>query len=218
LKSVKIDGAKINVIPNGFDEDDFSENSMNNSEEFSITYTGTFADIYKIDGFLAAFKKIIDFHQDIDIKLKFIGIISNSLPDKIEKLNLNSFVTFQKYVPHNESIAALQKSTILLLVIPNIEKNEGILTGKLFEYLGSKKPILCIGPPKGDAAMIIDECDAGKVFDYDNQEDMFNFIEQNIHLWKKKAEDHFKNNKIDIYSRKNLTSDLANIILKISAN
>ncbi len=215
-KSKKIDANKISVIPNGFDEDDFTKHTINNSEEFSITYTGTFADMYKIDGFLAAFKRIIDLHPTIDIKLKFIGLISNNLPEKIEKLALQNYVSFQKHIPHKEAVKALQESTMLLLVIPNIEKNEGILTGKLFEYLGSGKPILCVGPPKGDAAVIIDECEAGKVFDYDNENEMFNFIEQNIILWKKKLLDNLPNTKVDKYSRKKLTQDLADIIREIS--
>ncbi|MFZ4399987.1 MAG: glycosyltransferase family 4 protein [Bacteroidales bacterium] len=215
-KSNIINEDKIIVLPNGFDEDDFSENVNINPNEFSITYTGTFADIYKIDGFLAAYKKLIETNKDTTIKLKFIGMISESLPKKIKKLNLQDHVSFENYVPHKESIKFLQKSSILLLVIPKMDKNEGILTGKLFEYLGSGKPILCVGPPKGDAAAIINECNAGNVFDYNDENNMINFLEKNLKYWKENRTDKITNIIIDKYSRKNLTKELSNIINKFT--
>jgi glycosyltransferase involved in cell wall biosynthesis len=211
-KSNKLDSNKIVVIPNGYDEADFSENVDTNASEFSITYTGTFADIYQIDAFLAAFRKIIDNHTDLNISLKFIGKVSGSLLQKTELLELQNHVSFGKYIPHKESVEALQKSTILLLVIPRMEKNEGILTGKLFEYLGSGKPIICIGPIHGDAASIITECNAGQTFDYEDEIGMYNYLDNLIILWKTEKLILNTNKNISGYSRKNLTKKLVEII------
>ena len=58
----------------------------------------------------------------------------------------------------------------MLLLIPNIEKSEGILTGKLFEYLTAKRPILAIGPEEGDLSEILKQTNAGVVVDFNNEE------------------------------------------------
>ena len=40
------------------------------------------------------------------------------------------------------SIAELQQSDLLLLVINQVANGKGIVPGKIFEYLGTRKPIL----------------------------------------------------------------------------
>ena len=48
-------------------------------------------------------------------------------------------------------------SNALLFIVPQTKDNHLILTGKLFEYLGSGTPLISIAPPKGNAAKIIAE-------------------------------------------------------------
>jgi hypothetical protein len=75
-------------------------------------------------------------------------------------------VEYTGYVDHSQSLRYLKESDALLLIIPQVTHNEGILTGKLFEYLASEKPILGFGPTEGDASRIISQCNAGKMYDY----------------------------------------------------
>ena len=65
-----------------------------------------------------------------------------------------------------------QSSQVLLLLINNTPNAKGILTGKLFEYLASGRPILCIGPEDGDAARVIKEAKAGTTVGFDDKEKM----------------------------------------------
>ena len=144
---------------------------------------------------------------DLKINLEFTG-----KADEPTKQLLNEIASFKDYVRHKESINLLLASDMLLLVIPEISNNKGILTGKLFEYLGARKPILCIGPTDGDAAKIIQECKAGKTFDYLDINGIYEFIETcmlNRFV--------FKNNNYLNYSRRNLTKNLS-IILNDKAN
>jgi hypothetical protein len=60
----------------------------------------------------------------------------------------------------------MRNSSLLLLIIPLHQSNKSIITGKLFEYLASCVPILCLGPVDGDAAVIIRNCRSGKTFTY----------------------------------------------------
>ena len=97
-------------------------------------------------------------------------------------------------------------SHFLLLVIPNTEKNKGIVTGKLFEYIRSMSKIIMIGPRDSDAAEIINNTSSGICFDYDNSTDIAQYLE----FGKYPETINFEK-----YSRKNLTSKLVEILEKM---
>jgi glycosyltransferase involved in cell wall biosynthesis len=86
----------------------------------------------------------------------------------------------------------------LLLVIPDIPDNLGILTGKLFEYLASQKPILAIGPNGGEALEIVEECAAGKGFYYDDAMGMKDYL---INLIQRKSAGLLLPNPSNAYQR-----------------
>ena len=103
-------------------------------------------------------------------------------------------------------------ATVLLMGIPDVINNFCILPGKLFEYLASNKPIICIGPLDSDADRIIDECGAGRVFHYAAYAKMVDYLDQMARSWK-------INPNLDLpivdyyrYSRRALTGKLAEII------
>ena len=200
-KSNLVQESKIHIIPNGFDEDDFLVSSKNNNSKFLLSYVGTITKDYPLD----SIKKSI---SNLNINLEFTG-----KADEPTKLLLNEVASFNNHVKHKESINLLLASDMLLLVIPKISNNKGILTGKLFEYLGARKPILCIGPTDGDAAKIIEECKAGKTFDYSDENGIYDFIETYM-----SNEFIFENKNYLKYSRRNLTKNLSKILTDMAEN
>jgi glycosyltransferase involved in cell wall biosynthesis len=200
-KSNLVKESKIHIIPNGFDEDDFLVSSKNNNSKFLLSYVGTITKDYPLD----SIKKSI---SNLNINLEFTG-----KADEPTKLLLNEVASFNNHVKHKESINLLLASDMLLLVIPKISNNKGILTGKLFEYLGARKPILCIGPTDGDAAKIIEECKAGKTFDYSDENGIYDFIETYM-----SNEFIFENKNYLKYSRRNLTKNLSKILTDMADN
>jgi glycosyltransferase involved in cell wall biosynthesis len=196
-KSEKIKPSKINIIPNGYDSDDFKIADAENDDSFTISYTGTITKEYPTE---SLFKALIDTNS----KIYFTG-----QADELTKVNFNDTANFSNHVSHKDIIKVLLKSDLLILIIPEIKNNEGILTGKLFEYLGAKKPILCIGPTNGDAAKIIDDCKAGKSFDYSDLKGITEFIKKC-----KKNTFIVDNNSSNNYSREHLTMQLSNVIAK----
>jgi glycosyltransferase involved in cell wall biosynthesis len=200
-KSNLVKESKIYIIPNGFDDDDFLVSSKNNNSKFLLSYVGTITKDYPLD----SIKKSI---SNLNINLEFTG-----KADEPTKLLLNEVASFNNHVKHKESINLLLASDMLLLVIPKISNNKGILTGKLFEYLGARKPILCIGPTDGDAAKIIEECKAGKTFDYSDENGIYDFIETYM-----SNEFIFENKNYLKYSRRNLTKNLSKILTDMADN
>jgi len=173
LKAINIED-KIEVISNGFDEDDFRGIGTSAPAKLTITYVGTLSEIYPVNGFVKALKIMKE--KGIDFDLRFVGSVSQ----KAKELILNSIekdsVEFLPHVSHSEAIRHLMNSSVLLLIIPSHSSSKSIITGKIFEYLASLKPVLCIGPEDGDAAEIIKKCNAGVSAGYDDSVKMADFL------------------------------------------
>ena len=196
---------KIEVITNGYDEEDFKGSIDINPDKFTISYIGTLSDAYPVNGFLAAFEKFRD--EGNDFLFRLVGTVSSDQKEKIlEKTGIEN-VEFIPYVNHHEAINYMMSSTILLLVIPDHHSNKSILTGKLFEYLASGKSVLCLGPADGDAAMIISESGAGKTFGYNDSKSIVFYLNELVNGFKRPPA-----TTINRFSRTELTKHLATII------
>jgi glycosyltransferase involved in cell wall biosynthesis len=202
---------KIEIIPNGFDPDDFSSLKKINqpTDLFYISYVGTISKEYNIEGLIDG---IIQLPNKIKskLRLRFIGKITSELIDKMNESGLGRMVETIGYVKHEIAINYMFSSNILLLIIPNVKNNKGILTGKLFEYLGSNRPILFVGPVNGDAAKIIRNTSSGFICDYYDSDKITESIIQLFNI--NPLANHDENSKTLQYSRENLTKKLIKII------
>jgi len=201
---------KIRVIPNGYDEKDFfSQGSKKKNDEFTITYTGTIADNYHLEGFFQALQQL---NQE-DIAIRFIGQVSKKYRTFIHRSSLMRNTQFISYISHSQAVIRMISSDLLLLSIPDVPDNSGILTGKLFEYLASGTTIMGVGPVQGDAARIIRQCQAGEMFDYDNIESMVRFLNEKLSQWKNRTNGEKKSGRCRQYSREVLTGRMAELFV-----
>ena len=201
-KLKQADCSKILVIPNGFDEEDFKFDEVTADEKFVITYTGTISEAYDIDGFLKAISGLNSQLQS-RIRLRFVGNIPESTVLKIQEQLPLVDLDLVGYVDHQKSVRYLLMSSIQLLVIPKIENNKGIITGKFYEYLASGKPVLAIGPKGGDLESLIYETQCGRLFDYGDTSNIRKMIEEELNGPRK------TNRSLGVkYSRKELAKKL----------
>lgn len=150
------------ALPNGFDEEDFSGPAPEKEDGFVLTYTGTLAEQYPLDGLIRAVENLpADYRERF--RLRFIGRRDEATEKRLAVL---PWVERLSSTTHHEAINAMRAAHALLLVIPSIPTNEGILTGKIFEYLAAGNPVLGIGPVNGDAASLLRETGAGEMRDY----------------------------------------------------
>ena len=108
------------------------------------------------------------------------------------------------------------RSSVLYLAIPHAEGNKGILTGKLFEYLAARKPIIATGPVDGDAAAIISSCRAGKMFEANDEIGILTYLQNLLNEWKINKNISVESEVYKKYSRKNLAGQFAELISKIT--
>lgn len=176
-KNVKIPQDKIVVMTNGFDLEDFTDNSIESRGNFEVIYTGTISEQYSPNVFFDSFKKIQEEFPNL-VKLKIVGSMSPAIMEYAASLNID--YDFISHVPHEEVVLYQQKADLLLLIIPDVEKSNGIIPGKLFEYLASRNPILVIGSKDGDVARIINESEAGKTFNRSEMDQIYKYIKSVI--------------------------------------
>lgn len=202
------------VITNGYDSDDISNGSkIELDRKFSISYIGTMVKTRNPISFWKAINQIINLNKEFakNIEIKLIGKIDYSVQQSIKEFQLQKYITKINYLPHNEVIKLQKQSQVLLLLINNTPNAKMILTGKFFEYMAAHRPILCIGPPDGDAVRILKETNSGLQSDFQDvikiKENILNFYQ----LYKnQELSSDIKN--IENYSRKGLTNRLVNIL------
>lgn len=195
---------KIRVITNGYDPEDFRNIIPGNTSTFTITYVGTLSDIYPIDGLLSALNNIRN--SGNNFILRFIGVVSPNQKKLLESQLRETELQILSYADHSESIKHMCSSSALLMLIPDHFSNKSIITGKIFEYLAAGRPVICLGPPDGDASAILSETGRGHALMYSDITGIDKLISSYIHYKDPVMRD------ITRFSRIELTRRLANLL------
>ncbi len=97
------------------------------------------------------------------VRVDFYGRYLQPVVEQARNLGVSDQVHVHDSIGYHESLRVQQQSDLLLLLIDGDPKQRGVYTGKLFEYLGARRPILAIGPHDNVAARLILDRDAGVV-------------------------------------------------------
>jgi hypothetical protein len=160
-------GKIVTVLTNGFDQEDYNRvQLLNRDRKIRIVYTGN---IYrhKRDPSLL-FKAVKDllreeFLHKNELRIDFYGRELSWAKQICYKMNMEEHVRFHGIVPYEESIKNQMGADILLLLEWTDKRATGVYTGKIFEYLGAKKPILAIGTIGGAIDQLLRETGAGRL-------------------------------------------------------
>ncbi|GAB4146393.1 MAG: glycosyltransferase family 4 protein [Bacteroidia bacterium] len=210
-KAPRLKMEHIHIVPNGFDTADLQKTQpMKTDSSFMISYTGTLTSDYRIDALLEALGK-----SNEEFRFCVTGALPESIKNKIATSIAEKSV-FRAHVKHHDAVAQMKAADMLLLVIPDTDGKKGILTGKLFEYIAVRKPILCIGPVDGDAAEIIRATQSGETFDYADVQGISRFIENYFELKKKNGNTALPDNtEVQRYSRESQAGEVIRILNSI---
>ena len=205
---------KVVTISNGFDTSDNKEVSHLDIF-FSITHVGMMnadrnpSDLWKI------LKEICLENPDFksDLKIRLIGKIAKEVSHDLNIFD-SGITEVVDYVSYAEVKKYQLETQVLLLCINNVPSARGIITGKIFEYLQAKRPILAIGPEDGDAAEILKNTNWGSIFGFENKQKLKQHI---LELYKdyKKNQLIVNSENIEQYHRRELTRKLAHLVRSI---
>ena len=202
------------VITNGFDWDDIADNSVAVlDEKFSIAHIGTLTNTRNPVTLWKALKNLLATRHDLaaNLEIKLVGKVDHTVIASLDDFGLSRFVRKIDYMPHDQVVKCQQQSQVLLLLINNTLNSSMILTGKFFEYMAAKRPILCLGPEDGDAALILTETKAGLLAGFDDVGAMTNHILRYYELFLHNSLE-VQSRQFERFSRKELTGELAQVL------
>lgn len=214
---IRLGARRTRVITNGFDPADFPERKNIKPENFTLTHIGSLNRdrnpdfLWKVIGELVRSSRA--FREQL--KIRFVGKTDISVFDSLQKYELSGFAEKTDYLPHEEALQVSATSAVLLLLINNTPNAMGIIPGKVFEYLASGRPVLCIGPPEGDSAGIITAANAGPVVDFGEEQQLREALLSIFNNYRNNTETP-REEGISKYSRKNLTSEIAEVLNEIT--
>lgn len=152
-------------LPNGFDPDDYPAVERPANDRFTLTYTGSMYGKRNPATLLRAVESAVA-TGEVDpgkVRLKFIGRFGSDVKEMLRLSAVASSVEQVDYVPHQESVRQLLLADMLLLVVDESKDSRTIVPGKVFEYLGARRPILALTDPEGAAAAIVRATNSGTV-------------------------------------------------------
>ena len=161
----------VKLITNGFAPNDFQHFYKKEDQNFTILHTGSLNADRNPMVFWSFLAEEIQQNEALKRKLKIqlVGAVDFSVIQAIESYGLTSYLDQRAFIPHEEVIELMSSCSLLLLPLNNVKNQQGIIPGKLFEYLASNQAILAIGPKTGDSALILQEQANTLVLDFDEK-------------------------------------------------
>lgn len=196
-------------IRNGFDHDLNLESWCSSDKTLKIGYFGTFYGERKPDNFFKSYLKIK--HQiNQKVEFHFYGVHKNFwIPTELKE-----DVYIFPGVDYLESIQLMSKMDANLLVLPS-GIGKGVYSGKIFDYISSKRPILAFVDEDDVAAELINDFNCGYVNDFNDISKGADSLLCWINDIKNQINKAASNEQIQSLHRKNQIKKLEETILKI---
>ena len=160
-------------IPSGYEE----KIEPLNHDKFRILYAGSMKDIQNPNNLWLALHELIKsdevFKQNVEIIL--IGNIDRWIINSIEFKKIRDRKILS-YIPKKELDIEISKAELLVVCSVNYPDSNDIVPGKFFHYLAANKNILGISNKGSDLEKIINETKSGMSFDFNNYDDLKNYI------------------------------------------
>lgn len=216
-------GEKIKVITNGFERVELKEGEIDPAKfaqilaagKLTVNFTGYFyaglSDVFHV--FLNAVSALVKkgLVDPDKIQINLIGQKSDYSERSIADADAGGYCRTWKYVPRRELEYVQRNSTLLLLLTRHDVR--GWHTSKLFEYLGSGRPIFAVCNSRDVAGELVRDLNAGFVID---AWDVSRIEKEFLDIYKRfikgeKIEVNSDKAGIEKFTRKNLTEQLAGV-------
>lgn len=162
---------KSHLVMNGFSEAiNVKKYEPSNALSISIGYFGSIGDLPNSHRNISSLLNVLseNFKELSFLNFHFYGM----LIIKFHNLKDYPMLHYHGSIDHRLAVSAMSNMDFLMIV--HSEKNgaDEVITGKLFEYISVKKPIICIGPTPMAAKQLIEKYGIGVTIDIENQKDI----------------------------------------------
>jgi glycosyltransferase involved in cell wall biosynthesis len=203
----------VTILPHGFDQEDIDKalplvESMRDRARFRITYSGAFyvgrSPKVMLEAAKEAIKRIPEIREHLE--LVFVGVLQKEYHAMIKRSGIEANVSEMGYLAHRESVAMLLASDVLWMTM----SDDISAPGKLYEYFGTKKPILGLVPRHSQAERMLRDYGAGITIPPDDVKNLTEAILKLYHMWQRgglpaKVDEAY----VKTYDRRELTREMA---------
>lgn len=158
LLGVELDDPRLVVIRNGVDPDDVPQSAAGvANERFRISYVGTLYGERDAAPVFAALRALVDrgVIDETSLDLRIVGPAALDVDPNLERLR----PTLAGYVDHATAVSEMAAADVLLFYSPATNRGP---SGKIYEYLVSGRPILCVAGRENFAFRLVHELSAGE--------------------------------------------------------
>lgn len=193
----------------GYDPEDFSEKGarISPSDRLLIVHTGSFYGDYSPKPLYNALKLAVGHKPGLLRQLKLVFVGGCTVDFDLKGLE----VEVLPRVPHGEAIAWMQRGDVQMVIFANSIGKHNI-SGKLFDYLATGRPILAIVPGQGSCAEIVRKTKSGLIADASSPDEIINALERLVRM-KEDQSLRFEADASEIrkFSYSNLTQSMAGL-------
>ncbi len=153
---------RVVTLTNGYDPAEFPAYSPELAEpdRLLLTYTGTFNDALPPSPadqtpyyLIEAIARLDARHRSL-LRVRLVGNLGPCYRAYIRRRGLEDVIEVRGSVSHTLSLQHQLASDVLLVVVHDSPRAPAVLTGKLVEYVGARKPILALAP-EGEASKLV---------------------------------------------------------------
>ncbi|MDP4220370.1 MAG: hypothetical protein Q8896_08025, partial [Bacteroidota bacterium] len=182
-----LDWNDVSILPHGYDPDDIEQAKLLAAnavkpDTFTVTYSGAFYVGRSPKPLLQAAKEAIAEVPELGgcLELNFVGVLQKEYRKLVKKMNLTGNVVEQGYLPHLESVTQLLASDVLWMTM----SDDLSAPGKLYEYFGTRKPILGLVPSPSHTERMLSDYGNAKIAAPDDVAAIKKALLEYFELWK----------------------------------
>ncbi len=203
------------AIPNGVDPDDLATSlagiSESRPDRFRLSYVGSLFGDHDGAPVWSALRELVA-QGRIDPQRFEVRIVGNAQIDRSKLDSLPVPVTVTGYVDHLEALREMHRASALLFSLPRTHPGS---SGKIYEYLASERPIVCVAGPDNLGFRLVEELGAGECADAGSPEQVRRALSRTFARWERGAltvDETVRQEALRRFSRRKLTADLADVL------
>ncbi len=206
------------IIPQGFDPADYPLEDAPPDRKFSLIYTGVFYDAQRPDNFLDGLATFLAGRPKAreHVTARFFGHFPNDARERIARLGLDRIVEVGPYVTHRDAMREVARSSVAWLVVGRRPGAEQISTGKLYAYMGARRPVLAL-VPDGEARRELEAYGAAVIVNPDDVPAIARGIGSLYDAWSEKRLAEPDAAFVARFDRRRLAGQLARVLDSVTA-
>ncbi len=165
--------ARVERISNGYDGDEVRsvESLLPPRTPMRFVHAGMLTQRRTAVAFLEALARVFQRRPEARdyVRVELVGAREDENEHAVSRLGLGDVVELRATVAHSDVLRTERQAHVLLLIKHADSRYDGLVPGKLYEYLGLRRPVLALAP-EGEARALVESARRGETAPPDDVE------------------------------------------------